>query len=129
MEYYYAVFKQTNEAVEVYFPDITNAVTFADTMDEAFIMATDVLAAVLVDYEKRPKKTSFGDLAGKHEGIIMAVPVDEKIMQSYEQTKRVNVCFPASVLAKIDAYRGRHSMGRSELLARAADEYIATHQQ
>ncbi|MBU1171588.1 MAG: type II toxin-antitoxin system HicB family antitoxin [Proteobacteria bacterium] len=129
MDFYYAVFEQTAEAVEVYFPDIPNAVTFADTLDDAFTMATDVLAAVLVDYDKRPKKTPFADLKDKHDGILMAIPVDEKIMQSYEQTKRVNVCFPTSVLTKIDEFRGKHALGRSEFLAKASAEYIATHQQ
>jgi len=127
MDFYYAVFEINDEAVEVYFPDIPNAVTFADTMDEAFAMATDVLAAVLADHDKRPAKTPFADLKEKHGGIIMAVPVDEKTIQSYERTKRVNVCFPVSVLTKIDEFRGRHSLGRSEFLVKASDEFISSH--
>ncbi len=126
MDFYYAVFKQTAEAVEVSFPDIENAITFADTMDEAIAMATDVLGATLAYETVRPKRTPYAEI-DKQDGVVMAIPVNETIVQSYEPTKRVNVCFPASVLGKIDAFRTKHSLKRSEFLAKAATEFIEQH--
>ncbi len=122
MEFYYAVFNQTDEAVEVYFPDIENALTFADTWDDAVVMATDVLAAVLVGIDVRPKRTPFSELA--HLGHVVPICVDERIMQSYEPTTRVNVSLPVSVLKRIDSYRSKHSLKRSAFLAKAAEEFM-----
>lgn len=84
MKFYYAVFELNNNAVEVYFPDIQNAVTFANTMEEAYAMAIDVLAATLVDYVELPEKTLFLDLKELNTAIIMAVPVNEKLLDSYK---------------------------------------------
>ena len=35
MKYYYAIFKQSKDAVEVEFPDLTDCVTFGRDWDEA----------------------------------------------------------------------------------------------
>ena len=130
MQYYYAVFEKTDEAIEVYFPDIENAFTFGSTWEEAHTMAIDVLAAILADMQKRPEATTLDNLLTsellKKNVKVMAIPVDEQIMQQYEATKRVNVIFKTSDLAKIDAYRGAHGLKRSEFLAMAAANYMST---
>ena len=45
MNYYYAIFKQTTEAIEVEFPDLEGCVTFGEDWEEALANAEDVLAA------------------------------------------------------------------------------------
>ena len=42
-----------------------------------------------------------------------------------EPKKRFNVMFPESLLHDVDEYRGKHGMKRSELLAAAAEKFIA----
>lgn len=44
-----------------------------------------------------------------------------------EPKKRFNVMFPESLLHDVDEYRGKHGLKRSELLAKAAEQYIASH--
>lgn len=127
MDFYYAVFKQTDEAIEISFPDVKNAVTFAHSMDDAFFMAADALGAALAFETVRPKRTPYGELENDTDGVLVPIHVDEKIVQTYEPTKRVNVCFSTSVLEKIDTYRVQHSLNRSEFLANAAQEFIDNH--
>lgn len=45
MKHYYALFKKTNEAVEVEFPDFKGCFTFGKDWEEALENAEDVLAA------------------------------------------------------------------------------------
>lgn len=46
--------------------------------------------------------------------------------RSREPKKRFNVIFPESLLRNIDEYRGKHGMKRSELLVKAAEEYLSS---
>lgn len=48
MKYYYAIFIQTDEAIEVEFPDLPGCVTFGETWEEAYENAVDVLAGWLM---------------------------------------------------------------------------------
>ena len=60
MKHYYAVFKKTDEAVEVEFPDLQGCFTFGSDWEEALENAEDALAAWLVNAEpefiKEPSK-------------------------------------------------------------------------
>lgn len=127
MNFYYAVFKQTDEAIEISFPDVKNAVTFAHSMDEAVDMATDALGAALAFETVRPPRTSYGKLEKVVDGVLVPIQVDEKIVQTYEPTKRVNVCLPSSVLERIDSFRVNRSLNRSQFLAKAATEFMEQH--
>lgn len=93
MKYYYALFRKTTEAVEVEFPDLSGCVTFGETWDEAIDNATDVLAGWLANADSKfiAKPSSYESLQNVYEGEqLIPIPVDEKIMESYEELKRVS---------------------------------------
>jgi predicted RNase H-like HicB family nuclease len=51
MKHYYALFKKTDEAVEVKFPDLQGCCTLGNDWEEALENAYDVLAAWLINAE------------------------------------------------------------------------------
>lgn len=77
MKYYYAVFTETENAVEVEFPDLPGCLTFGDTYDEAYENAVDVLAGWLANAEpqfiRRP--SAYKELEHLADKII-PVPLD-----------------------------------------------------
>jgi predicted RNase H-like HicB family nuclease len=129
MKHYYAIFKKTNEAVEVSFPDLEGCVTFGSDWEEALQNAEDVLAAWLVNSESQFIKTpsKHDELIHLSEGELVPILVDEKIMSSYRKLKRFNVIFPAEILKKIDQFRKRKGLKRSTFLQKAAEEYLQHH--
>ena len=104
MKGYYAVFVQTDEAVEVIFPDLEGCVTCGDDMEDAYEMAVDVLAGYLEHADEKYKKnpSNYKEISSKYNETIMKIPVEASIMLEYEEKKRVNVSFPKSILDRID---------------------------
>lgn len=128
MKYYYAIFNKTTEAVEVEFPDLPGCVTFGDDWDEAIKNATDALAAWLGNAEKKfiNEPSQHKDIKTS-KGKLVPIPVDEKILYSYQELKRFNVIFPANILNQVDAYREEAGLKRSTFLQKAAEEYLQRH--
>jgi predicted RNase H-like HicB family nuclease len=128
MTHYYALFKKTDEAVEVEFPDLKGCFTFGNDWEEALENAEDALAAWLVNAEpefiKEPSKHQELEYLS---GELVPVLVDENIMASYRKLKRFNVIFPAEVLKKIDKFRKKKGLKRSTFLQKAAEEYLQQH--
>ncbi|SVC75786.1 uncharacterized protein METZ01_LOCUS328640 [marine metagenome] len=62
------------------------------------------------------------ETAKKH-GKPIPLPKGSKIK---DPKKRFNVIFPESLLKTVDEYRGKHGLKRSELLACAAERYMAS---
>lgn len=129
MKHYYAIFKKTDEAIEVNFPDLQGCVTFGKDWEEALENAEDVLAAWLAHAEdafiKEPSKHQ--DL--EHlEGELVPIPVREDIIESYQRLKRFNVIFPMQVLKRIDTYRRKAGLKRSTFLQKAAEDYLRHHE-
>ena len=129
MKHYYALFKKTDEAVEVEFPDLQGCFTFGSDWEEALENAKDVLAAWLVNAEpafiKEPSKhRELEHLSGVE---LVPVLVDENIMASYRKLKRFNVIFPTEVLKKIDRFRKKNGLKRSTFLQKAVEEYLQQH--
>ncbi len=60
-------------------------------------------------------------------GEIVPIPLDEKIMKSYQKRKRITVTFPLSVLEKTDRFRKSKGLDRSVLLIKAVQEYMDRH--
>lgn len=129
MKHYYALFKKTDEAVEVEFPDLHGCFTFGNDWEEALENAEDVLAAWLVNAEpafiKEPSKHN--ELEHLSDGQLIPILVDENIMASYRKLKRFNVIFPAEILKKIDRFRKKKGLKRSTFLQKAAEEYLQQH--
>ena len=122
---YYAIFEKTDEAIEVYFPDLRGCVTFGKTMEEAFEMAADVLAGWLQESEPEfIKEPSDFETIKSHylnkDVFIMRIPVDERIKRMYEKKQRLNISIPASIVKKIDLAAKERGVNRSEFIADAA---------
>ena len=130
MEYFNAIFREEGDSVLVSIPDVEICETFGDSWEEAYENAVDALAACLsVPETIVHAKSSIDTLQANHpDAQIIPIPVDEKIKQSYEQTKRFNVIFPQSLLTAVDEYRAKEGWKRSAFLAVAAKEYIESHQ-
>jgi len=129
-KFYYGVFREDPGGyVTVSVPDVEVCETFGDNWDEAFENAVDALAGCLsvpetIVHPKTPKR----DLeAINPDAQVIPVPVDDKILRSYEETKRFNVSFPNSLLQEIEAFRVEVGLKRSTFLQVAAQEYMNTH--
>lgn len=129
MNHYYAVFKKTPEAIEVEFPDLEGCVTYGSDWEEALANAEDVLAGWLAHAESKfIKKPSKHDQLNYVSGELVPIPVNESIMDSYQEVKRFNVIFPRKILKAIDDYRKNVGLKRSTFLQKAAEEYLQQHQ-
>lgn len=127
---YYAILRETLNAVEVEFPDLEGCVTFGKNWDEAIENASDVLAGWLACAEAHfvKKPSSFEEL--KHlGGTLMPIVVDQGTRERYEDlgAKRFNVIFPANILSKVDAFRKEVGLKRSKLLQQAVEEFLHAH--
>ena len=129
MKHYYALFKKTDEAVEVEFPDLQGCLTFGSDWEEALENAEDALAAWLVSAESEFIKEPSKHHALEHlaNGELVPILVDENMMASYRKLKRFNVIFPAEMLKQIDKFRKKKGLKRSTFLQKAAEEYLQQH--
>ena len=129
MKHYYALFKKTDEAVEVEFPDLQGCFTFGSDWEEALENAEDALAAWLVNAESKfiKEPTKHSELEHLTHGELVPILVDENIMASYRKLKRFNVIFPAETLKQIDQFRKKKGLKRSTFLQKAAEEYLQQH--
>jgi len=126
MKYYYAAFEQTQEAIEVEFPDLPGCVTFGDTWDEAYENAVDVLAAWLKNAEKQfIVEPSPYDIVKNHNGQIFPIPVNEQTIESYNNS--FNVKLSNDILVQIDKHRKIKGINRSGVLLQAVEEYLKNH--
>lgn len=128
MKTYYALFKETEEAIEVEFPDLKGCVTFGENWEEATENARDALAAWYANAEDefiREPSThrELESLAGQ----LIPINLDENILQSYQKLKRFNVIFPLETLKKIDQVRKKIGLKRSTFLQKAVEEYLQHH--
>ncbi len=127
-KHYYALFKKTDEAIEVEFPDLNGCFTFGKNWEEALENAEDVLAAWLVNAE-----SEFIKEPSKHEeleylsGELVPIFLDENTVASYRKLKRFNVIFPVDVLKRIDRYRKAKGLKRSAFLQKVVEEYLQQH--
>lgn len=127
---YYAILRETPEAVEVEFPDLEGCVTFGENYDDAIDNASDALAAWLAHAEPSfvKKPSSFEQL--KHlGGNLVPVLVDQEVKLRYEDSdsKRFNVIFPANILTRVDAFRKKAGLKRSKILQQAVQEFLDAH--
>ena len=125
-KYYYGVFKEEEGKVLVSVPDVEICETFGETWEEAFEMAVDALAAcVSAGSGNVKKRTRFEEMVCLYpDEKIMAVPVDESIIESYALKKKINVVFPVDVLRQIDETRGKlGERDRSKFITEGMKEY------
>lgn len=128
-KYFYGIFKEEDGAVTVSIPDVQICETFGASWEEAYENAVDALAACLsVPETTVMPRSSKKELEARHtDGQIIPVPVDEKIIRSYEKKVRINIILPESLLREVDQYRAaaKPKINRSRFLAMAAEAYIS----
>ena len=126
MKFYYAVFQIEDDNTLVSIPDVEICETFGKTWDEAYEMGIDALAACLSEPETiiHPKSSREQLQALYPIAEIVPIPVDESIKKRYQTTRRINVSFPERLLIRVDEFRSKEGMKRSQLLAQAAEEFL-----
>lgn len=125
MKRYYALFKETKEAIEVEFPDLQGCFTFGKDWDEAIDNATDVLAAWMAHTEPKfiVKPSTHKDLE-KLKGILIPISLDNQILEKYLELKRINIILPSKILNRVDRYRKTKGLKRSKFMELAAIAYL-----
>ena len=128
MNHYYAIFKKTETAIEVEFPDLAGCVTFGKNWEEALANAEDALAGWLAHAESTFIKTpSKHDELNHLSGDLVPIPINKQVIDSYHELKRFNVIFPRKVLKAIDIFRKNAGLKRSKFLQIAAEKYLQQH--
>lgn len=128
MKKYFAIFKKTAEATEVEFPDLEGCVTFGKDYEEAYSNAVDALAGWMAYAELGfvVEPSTYEQLKSK-KGLIVPIPLDPALLESYEEKKRFNVIFSKNILEKLDTFRRKAGLKRSTVLERAAEEFLERH--
>jgi predicted RNase H-like HicB family nuclease len=128
MKKYYAIFKKTVEATEVEFPDLEGCVTFGKDYEEAYGNAVDALAGWMAYAEQNfiIEPSTYEQLKNK-KGLVVPIPLDQSLLESYEEKKRFNVIFSKSILERLDAFRKNVGLKRSTVLEKAAEEFLERH--
>jgi predicted RNase H-like HicB family nuclease len=128
MKKYFALFKKTDEATEVEFPDLEGCVTFGKDYEEAYSNAVDALAGWMAYAEPKliVEPSTYEQLKNK-KGYIVPIPLDPALLESYEEKKRFNVIFSKNILEQLDAFRKKAGLKRSTVLEKAAEEFLERH--
>ena len=129
MRHYIAlIHKDANSDYGVSFPDLPGVITAGRTLDEARAMATEALAfhleGLAEDGEAVPEPSTLEEImaiAENRDGVAVLIDAPAADVKSV----RVNVTFPADVLAEIDKYAEREGFTRSGFLAQAAKKAMA----
>lgn len=138
-QYYYAAFMPASEGgYDIVIPDIPNAFTCADTMEEGFAMAEEVVAAMLselvLDKKPVPNPSPLEQVKGKTADHLLDIdhqPAGEIIYQLIPAPNldaspvKVTISLPKAVLEEIDAHARRTGFTRSGYLAAAARAFHA----
>lgn len=140
MRCYFAVFMPTTEGhYAVEFPDIPEAFTQGNSLEECMVMGADALAIAVEEYAKARKELpaastlatvkSWAEEQKNEQGIS---PDGEFLYQLFIAPEvdmtpvRVSVSFPKSVLETVDSRAAQCGMTRSGFLATAALSYSPT---
>jgi predicted RNase H-like HicB family nuclease len=134
---YIAAFMPAEEGGwDIVLPDVPGAFTCADTLEEAYMIASEVLALMLRDLagDKKPlpEPSDLVTVREKTAGHLQTIdhrPAGEILYQlipapNLDQTPvKVTISLPKAVLDAVDANARCNGMTRSGFLARAAEEY------
>lgn len=132
MRFPIVIHKDSGSDYGVTVPDLPGCFSAGETTDEALSNVVEAIEChvegLLIDGEKLPvPKTIEHHRAGEQlaDGVWALVEVD--ISKLSGKAKRVNITLPERILVQIDAFAARNGDTRSGLLAHAALEYVAAH--
>lgn len=137
--YYAALFIPAKEGgYAVLFPDLPEAITQGDTLEEGMDMAKDALAITLEEYTKArkpyPTPSSMESLEAVMQAEMQEEGVDKsrkpliQLFAAHEQDAapvKLNISMTRGALRDIDAKATRLGMTRSGFLVRAAQAFSA----
>lgn len=127
MRYPVAIELGGETAYGVAVPDIPEAFSAGDTLDEALANARDAILLALEDYVDRgdaiPVPSALEGMvkSRSYRGWTWAV-VDVDLAKLSTKAVRINITVPDRLLGSIDAYAASHGETRSGFLTRAAME-------
>lgn len=134
MKYSIVIHKDQDSDYGVTFPDIPGCFSAGSSIDEAISQAQEAaechIEGLLLDSEPIPVSSSIENHKNNpdyQDGTWALIEVD--ISKLSLKSKRVNISIPERLLNTIDHFAKNHGETRSGLLAHAATEYMATHQQ
>jgi predicted RNase H-like HicB family nuclease len=121
--YYALVHKEPKSDYGVSFPDFPGCATAGSTMDEAYSMAVEALAAhvafMRADGDAVPAPSPL-DVVRRHEDAQDAETILGIPLEAEEPPVRINISLPANELKAIDSAAERQGMTRSGFLVHAA---------
>jgi predicted RNase H-like HicB family nuclease len=133
MRYPVVIHKDSNSDYGVTVPDVSGCFSAGETLDEALQEVTEAiechLEGLLMDGESIPVPHSIEYYQNDSEyagGIWAIVTVD--LAKLSGKTTRVNITLPERVLNLMDKFAAENGETRSGLIAQAAIEYIAAHE-
>ncbi|EAD0738578.1 HicB family protein [Listeria monocytogenes] len=95
--FYPAIFSPEGGNYNVSFPDVPEAITFGEGIDEAVEMAQSALGLALYDEKQRPKATNPKDIVLDNDGdFVLAITLDlsEYRWKNHAKTIRKNTSIP-----------------------------------
>lgn len=133
MRYPVVIHKDSNSDYGVTVPDVSGCFSAGETLDEALEEVTEAiechLEGLLMDGESIPVPHSieyYQNDSQYADGIWAVVTVD--LAKLSGKTTRVNITLPERVLNLMDKFAAENGESRSGLIAQAALEYIAAHE-
>jgi len=138
-KFYFAAFMPAEEGgYDIVIPDVPNAFTCADTLEESFMMAEEVVALMLRDWvgdkKDAPEPSTLEEVKQKtaeHLRDIDHEPAGEILYQlipapNLDMTPvKVTISLPKSTLEEVDQLAKTGGFTRSGFLAHAAQQYQA----
>ncbi|MEO0013078.1 MAG: hypothetical protein RLZZ535_1467 [Cyanobacteriota bacterium] len=132
MIYPIVIHKDLETSYGVTVPDLPGCFSAGDTMEEALVNAVEAIEChvegILLDDEHLPLGKAVENYLNEpdYQGGIWAL-VDVDLSKLGGETQRINISMAERILGKVDAFAKNTNKTRSKLLADAALEYIALH--
>ena len=134
MRFPIVIHKDSDSDYGVTVPDMPGCFSAGTTTDEALTNAIEAIEChiegLMIDGEPVPSPRSVEYYRSNKifRGGVWAL-VDVDVSKLSGKAKRVNITLPERLLVQIDSFAARQGESRSGLLAHAAMEYVATHEQ
>jgi predicted RNase H-like HicB family nuclease len=134
MRFPIVIHKDSNTDYGVTVPDLPGCFSAGVTTDEALSNTIEAIEChiegLMIDGEPipSPRSVEYYRSNKNFQGGVWAL-VDVDVSKLSGKARRVNITLPERLLVQIDAFAARQGESRSGLLADAAMEYMAAHQQ
>lgn len=117
---YPAIFKplrNSNDAYFISFPDLPNTFTEGHGLEDAFLMASDVLAEMNYDNKNLPNPSALSDILVDGDSFVVIVSGNLSAKKrEFQKYVRKNVTVPADLAAKADEKNINFSQTLTEAL-------------